>query len=269
MIIYADILFLLNAFINYILLLICALVLRAPLKRRRFLAASLLGGVYALSILIELHPILDFFLKVAVCLCIVWIAYGKMKLRLYLTHCFLFLLLNVLLGGLMLLLAQWNARDFYSNGYVGYMHISPLYFVIALALCYAAVNVLTRFILKKRNAALIYRVMIEFHGRQYRLYGFCDSGNQLSEPFSAEPVSIVKTGILKEWEQEPLKRVIPFSSLGGDGVLYAVKVKLKIYDRQKQLLEREAYIVQSDSAFRDMQYDILLNPQLFSEMEYL
>ena len=269
MIIYADILFLLNLFITYILLVLTAVILKSPLKRLRFLLAALIGAAYALSILIEIHFLLGTALKIAACALIILSAFGKLNLRAFFSHVVIFLALNVTFGGLVMLISKFDSRNFYSNIYIAYINITPLHFIIALSVSYIAVNFISRLILRKRAATRIYTVILFYEGQQYRLSGFCDTGNDLCEPFSAAPVSLVKSGKIKAMDKAPLPRIVPFSSLGGDGILLAVKMRMRIEYRHKLILEKEAYIAQSSDAFKDMQYDIILNPKLFAETEHL
>ena len=55
-VIYADILFVINLMMNYLLLRACAAFLRTEFKPFRFLAASVSGGVFSLIILIQNIP---------------------------------------------------------------------------------------------------------------------------------------------------------------------------------------------------------------------
>ena len=104
--------------------------------------------------------------------------------------------------------------------------------------------------------------------KTYTLFGFCDTGNGLTEPFSGLPVCVVKKGVIAELETEPLKRVIPFSSVGGNGMLYGVKATVYIEYAHKQM-NANTYIAESTESFSDMQYDIILNPQIFKQTEQL
>ena len=49
-VIYVDTLFLLNAIIDYLLLLLAARLAGEPLRRLRFAAGAVLGGLYAVAI---------------------------------------------------------------------------------------------------------------------------------------------------------------------------------------------------------------------------
>ena len=269
MIIYADILFLINAFICYICLICSALILKIPLKRVRFLISSLLAGAYSLSILIDINTFLSVLLKIAVCLLIVLIAFGRLKLRLFLSSLFLFLLINCLIAGLVLALSFVNSKDFYSNIFVSYINISPIVLIISLIVCYIVVSIFTGTVFKRTAKNKIYKVTVSLNDKNYTLFGFCDSGNNLAEPFSAFPVCIVKEGKIGDLKLSENKRIIPFSSLAGEGLCEGVRAKIRINDSGKVIENDEVYIAESSEAFRDMPYDIILNPKIFdSEFSY-
>ena len=269
MIIYADILFLLNAFITYITLLLTAIILKTPAKRRRILIASLVGGGYAISILIQIPIYISIPLKVLICALITFISFGRLNLRLFLIHALVFLAINVFIGGIVLLLSFADNHHFYSNIAISYINVTPLTLIIALSVSFITVCLLNRILSKKRHREEIYKVVFTFEEKEYILFGFCDSGNHLSEPFSAMPVCVIKKGIVKGFREYPLKRIIPYSSLGGEGMMEAVKLSLHIETTAKSGFDTYAYIAESTQAFRDMQYDIILHPRLFSEMESL
>ena len=268
MIIYADILFLLNALITYIALLLTALIMRSPLKRVRFLIASVLGGAYALTVLASIPPLVNTILKIIMCAALVFAAYGKMNVRLFCMHTLVFLIINVIIGGAVLLLSLKDSRNFYSDLSVSYINVSPLTVVIALGISFAAVSLINRLALRRRLKNEIYKVTLTVSQKSYTLFGFCDTGNNLTEPFSGLPVCVVKKGVIQTFEAEPLKRVIPFTSVGGEGIMYAVKATVFI-EFAKKSVSANTYIAESTDAFRDMQYDIILNPQLFKTTEQL
>lgn len=262
MIIYADILFLLNLLITYILLVCTAIFFKIPLKRLRILLASLLGGIYSLSILLHINIVLNIILKIIICIIIILLSFGFSGLRSFIYETIVFLLLNVLFAGIVMALSLIKSSDFYSDLLVSYINISPLVLIISSLVAYIIINILTRYILKRRQSAKVYKVTLKVADKQYILFGFCDSGNALSEPFSALPVCIVKEGIISDFESIPLKRVIPYTSIGGKGIMYGAKAEIDIHNSDYKNIS--IYIAQSSLGFNDIKYDIILNPQIFN-----
>lgn len=152
--------------------------------------------------------------------------------------------------------------DFYSDLLVSYINISPLVLIVSSLISYIIINLLTRYILKRRQTNKIYKVIVKLADKNFTLFGFCDSGNALSEPFSALPVCIIKKGIISEFETMPLKRIIPFSSIGGEGIMYAIKAEIEIKNSDYKNIS--VYIAEAQAGFNDMKYDIILNPQIFN-----
>ena len=268
MIIYADILFLMNALICYLCLLCTAFILKIPIKRLRFLFAAFIAGAHALTILFSLPPFLVAMGKVSVCLLIVFTGFGKSKLRQYLAANLVYLFLNILIAGLVLALSLADSKSFYSNMAVSYIALSPLILIAALVLCYAVMVILTKITFKRRIGGGYYRVRVEVEGEKVNLNAYCDSANHLTEPFSAYPVCVVKKGFFKAFEKKEHQRVIPFSSLAGDGLLMGIKAKITIKENGKKFSSDKVYIAESDSAFQDTPYDMLLNPKLFETENY-
>ena len=262
MIIYADILFILNLIITYILLISTALFFKIPIKRFRILLSSLLGGAYSLTILLNINIILNILFKILICIIIILISFGFCNLRSFIYESIVFLLLNFLLAGIVMALSLIKKSDFYTDFLVSYINISPLVLIISSLISYIIINIFTRYILKRRQTNNIYKVKLRIADKTYVLFGFCDSGNALTEPFSALPVCIVKQGIIKDFDTIDLKRVIPFSSVGGDGIMYGVKGEIDINNSDYKNIS--VYIVQASSGFNDSKYDIILNPQIFS-----
>lgn len=262
MIIYADILFLLNLIITYILLVCTALFFKIPLKRFRLLLSSLLGGVYSLSILIDINIVLNIFLKIIICIIIILISFSFSDVRSFIYELSVFLILNVFLAGIVMALSFIKKSDYYTDFLVSYINISPLVLIISSLIAYVIINILTRYILKRRQSENIYKLKLTLADKTYILFGFCDSGNALTEPFSALPVCIIKQGIVKDFNNIPLKRVIPFCSIGGDGIMYGVKGEIEIKNSDYKNIC--VYIVEATAGFKDMKYDIILNPKIFS-----
>lgn len=231
--------------------------------------ASFAGGAYALTILLNIPALPAFLLKALACVLLMLIGFGKMNLKSFLVHVLLFLSMNVLIGGLVILLSLADKETYYSNLSVHYMNVSPLHLLIALVISYFGVNIVSRLLRKKQMHAAVYKVFLKHMDAEYTLFGFCDTGNNLSEPFSSLPVCIIKQGILKDYDKDDKKRIIPFTSLGGEGVVYAVKAEISLESKKGKYIHAQVYLAQSTPAFKDTEYDIILNPKIFTPSESL
>lgn len=137
-VVYVDVLFTLNLFVNYLLLLSGACLLREKAKRWRLLLGAALGAVYSLIIFApELPNFLSILIKVIFCVTIVLAAYPVHGLRHFgkLTACFL--AANFIFAGFMMgiwLLFRPKGMV-YQNGAV-YFDISVTVLIVTAIVCY-------------------------------------------------------------------------------------------------------------------------------------
>lgn len=264
MIIYADILFLINAVITYILLLCTALFLKIKPKRVRLLLSAVFGGIYAFTLFLNINSALGFFFKFFSCALIIFFAFGFKNFTFFFKSFIIFFIMNFFLTGIVLALSFADSADFYSNVYINYINVNPTILIISSVIAYLLILLVNKIILTHITKNKIYTVLVYYNNETYKFYGYLDTGNSLSEPFSAFPVILIKKGKIKITD-EYNKRIIPYSSVGGDGILYAFRAKIEI--RDKNIVTDRVYLAESDNAFSASNYDIILNEKIFSETE--
>ena len=180
--VYADILFLLNTLVDYLLLLITGRIAGIPLHRKRYWFAAIIGGGYAVLAVI---PCLSFILASAPFKLLFWIiisgvAYGR--------SCQL-IKLTLLLGGLSCSLAgvvlaaatQFNASRFLLISEV--LVCSIVLFLIG-----------TRFFLTSMQHHIsgnLFPVTLSLAGNSIELAALSDTGNHLKNPVTGIPILVV------------------------------------------------------------------------------
>lgn len=201
--VYADLLFLVNFSMDFLCYYLCARLLRRPLSLWRGIAASALGGIYAVAVLfLYADRVPAFLLDVIVCfvLCSVAMAGRQETLRAMLRLTGLYLLISMLLGGVMTaLFAQLN-RIPHLTDTVAKEGLSTWIFLIIAALSAILTSLWGRSL---RRSALLHRVqlVIEEQGRRIELPALCDSGNLLKDPLSGR--AVIPT------EQRRLSGIVP------------------------------------------------------------
>lgn len=105
----------------------------------------------------------------------------------------------------------------------------------------------------------IYSLKIFKGESEYNLFAFLDTGNKLREPFSNFPVIIVDSSKI-DFECE---RVIPFDTVGGEGMLKAFKPDKIVISNGKSSFEcKDVYIAVSKVDSKD--FSAILNPQIMT-----
>jgi stage II sporulation protein GA (sporulation sigma-E factor processing peptidase) len=101
-----------------------------------------------------------------------------------------------------------------------------------------------------------------------RVKGFLDSGNQLHDPMSGKPVSVldktIATEMLVETKLENT-RYIPYRTIGERErvMLIFVAEKMNVYAERKYTIERPIIGISEERISASGEYEILLNPNIF------
>lgn len=200
MVIYADVLLIINLYINYFLVRGAAAVLRRRLSTPRILAAASVGAVGALVVLAPEFPFWAVALiKIAVGITVVIVAFGFRKSVDFLIDLLCFLIISFIFAGLMYAL-WWFAAPFdmvLKNG-SAYFNI-PLIWLAALTMAAYGITLLIRRVsLRNSGRRGIFPVRIKLGGKFCSLNGLADSGCKLCDVFTGTPVMICSAGAVAD-----------------------------------------------------------------------
>ena len=231
MTVYADILFIVNLYIDAMLLSAVRRFLRLPLKTWRLLLTAALGGLFGLSALLP-HiggfPLL--LLGLAQALALAAAAFAPKPPATLLKAAFLLLLFGAALSGLLSLLPFHGIL--LANGAV-YFDISALLLIALTCAAYGVLYLFDRLFQKREPDVLFSTVTVSLCGKEASLSAKVDTGLTLREPFSGLPVIVAEraavAALLPPDFGSPAApppeglRLIPYSSLGADGLLPAFR----------------------------------------------
>ena len=209
--IYADVLIILNIYVNFFLLRTTARVTHSPLRTIRCIAASVYGSIFSLMILLpELEPWLNTAIKAVAAVTVVLLGFGFNSWKRLLADTCAFFGANFILAGAVYAVYSWLKPDFmqFNNTYI-YIDFSLLILIITTSAMYLAVCIIRFFI--DRNISGDYRVTVRFGKDIVSLKGLADTGNVLTDYFTGCPVIICS----KEYFSglSPKIRLIPFSTI--------------------------------------------------------
>lgn len=261
MAVYVDVLFVLNFFITYLLLMLTKSLVKAVVKAYRILAGAFVGALYSLIIFIpNFNVIATVAGRFLISLLIVFVTFGFKRMMPFLKAVICFYFSNLIFLGV--ILALWltlKPNGIIINNDIVYFDI-PTGVLLFLALISYVLSIL---IIKLYNYTIskkeIYSLTVIKNGCEYHFYAFLDSGNRLTEPFSNYPVIIVDESKLS-FETE---RIIPYNTVGGEGMLKAFRADKVIISNGKKSCECDkVYIALSNVDSKD--FSAILNPQLLN-----
>ena len=248
-VIYVDTLFLLNAAVDYLLLLASARLAGEPLARLRFLLGAVLGGLYAVALFL---PGLSFLARppcrLAAAVLMVLAAFWKS--RRLLRQVVIFLALSCAFGGGVLAIGLLGGRGLTLSNGVVYSGMDLKIVLLSAAGCYGVLTLLFQRTGRHTAASGELRpVRLTLGERQVSLTALVDTGNTLTDPATGRPVLVAEADCVEELLppgvrpspadlrdpagalerlEDPWRRrfrLLPYRSVGVDrGLLLAVRV---------------------------------------------
>jgi stage II sporulation protein GA (sporulation sigma-E factor processing peptidase) len=267
--IYVDVLVAVNFFINYFLLLATSRFLAIPVRRGRLAAASALGAFFSLFILLpDVPAFLSLAVKLLMSVCIVLLAFRFHGIRSLVRETAAFYVMNFAFAGLMLALWYFLApQGLVIRNSIVYFNISPVLLILLAAVCYLIIRLVNRITGRQMPKELFCRIVVSRAGVSCSCTARVDTGNSLREPFSNEPVAVVRKAAVERIippENSLNLRLVPFHTVSGSGVLQAFRPdQMTIYSGKRVISVPRVYIAVSKIGFDGC--DALLNPDLLQK----
>jgi len=251
MVIYLDVLILINLYVTYFQILAVSVFTHRKTVWYRKLSAAGIGAVASLSIFIPQEMVLTLtLLKIFLCALIAFVAFGYTGFRAYAVSVLFLMLVSFVFSGLMLCVWLFAApmKMLFINGTV-YFGIDTMTIILSTCAAYGVVR-LIRFILDKNGKTDgKYTVIIKNNGRECRLSALADSGNGMVDCFSGLPVIVCRRDMCADVSPPAIDmiennsdisdigtqmikgvRIMPFSTVGKGGLICMFKAESVVID---------------------------------------
>lgn len=191
-VVYVDTLFVLNALVDYLLLLAGARLAGEPLRRLRFCAAAVLGGLYAVALLLPGLMFLERWpCRAASAALMLLVAYGGSR-RLLRQSLIFFALVCAFGGGIIVLGLRGGQSVFLHKG-IAYTGVDVKVMMVSAAACYAVLTAaFQRLGAHSRLTGELVAVRVELEHRTVCLTALVDTGNTLSDPITGKRVMVAE-----------------------------------------------------------------------------
>lgn len=220
MTIYIDTLIFTNIIIDYILLIICSNVLKISYKQYRIIIASVLGGFFSLTILLpRLNFLFNIVIQIIFCSAIVFLAFGFKTYKCFIKRILTLFLISTSFTGIIFFLVSTIKTDYIAvcNNTV-YFNISPVLLIVLSSIAYFIFWIINK--IKYDRSDLIHKIKFIYQNKVYDFYSKYDTCCNIKEPFSGGEVILVEKTLLENIiVPEGKYRIIPFNSLGGEGII--------------------------------------------------
>jgi len=197
-VIYVDTLFLINAAVDYLLLLAAARLTGEPLHRLRYLFGALLGGGYAVALFL---PGLGFLARlpwrIGSAALMLLCAYGGS--RRLLRQSALFLALTCAFGGGVVAVSLMGGTGLALGNGVFYSSLDVKMVLLSAAVCYGGISLMFRRLGRHTAAGgELVTARILLAGRSVELTALVDTGNTLTDPISGRPAMVAEGACLSQ-----------------------------------------------------------------------
>ncbi len=271
MVIYGDILFILNMIIDYLLLGLTAVVAKRDLGLLRRIIASLIGGLSSFYIFVESENIvIDLLFRLTVAIIMILTVFGFKNIRILIKSLFIYYSFSVFLSGVSILLSNVIKTNVIEiNNTYFYIGISPIILIISSVIFYVCLVLFLR-IKKGSDGTTECSVTLFYKYNSICLKGLIDSGNSICDLMSDSKILISSEKTIKLLTGTDIEsyfllpenadrcRVIPASTVAGNTVLKAVRI-----DNARLVISNKEYsfskpIIAVSSNLKDQNYDLII-----------
>lgn len=251
MVIYLDVLILINLYVTYFQILAVSVFIHRKTVWYRKLSAAGIGAVASLSIFIPQEMILTLtLLKIFLCALIAFVAFGYTGFRAYAVSVLFLMLVSFVFSGLMLCVWLFAApmKMLFINGTV-YFGIDTMTIILSTCAAYGVVRIIRYILDKNGKTDGKYTVIIKNNGRECRLSALADSGNGMVDCFSGLPVIVCRRDMCADVSPPAIDmiennsdisdigtqmikgvRIMPFSTVGKGGFICMFKAESVVID---------------------------------------
>ena len=220
MLIYLDLFFILNLWIDFLLLMTTNIILKYKASFIRLLFSSLIGALSTFLFLID-NKIILFIFKITICVTMQLVANKYKGFITLIENTFYFYIVSIILAGTLYLLKIEQLKMRYN--YLLLILLTPIILFIY------------KRELKKLDTYYkdIYSVTIIYKSQKYYFNAYLDTGNKLYDQYKKRPISIIYKPKLKIDYKECI--FVPIDTASGNTLLKCITVeKIIINDKEKK-----------------------------------
>ncbi len=281
-VIYIDILFFINFYTTYFLLIGTCCITHQKIKIFKRISGSIIGAVSSFVIFLpQLPAIVNIAGKILICMLIVLSSFGFATLKSFIKNTAIFFLINCIYAGIMLCLWLFSApMGMIYNNMTSYFNI-PLWLILtATATSYIILDIIRRLLDSKTIFDKKYTIHIFTEKGEKQLSAMADSGNKLTDYITGLPIifcdinkcselcpdAVIQylTGSSNNIMTAKGIRIIPCSTVAGNSMAICFKPDKIILSDEKKEKEITALIGFTKKGLKNTDVGAIFNPNLFN-----
>ena len=197
MVVYVDIIILINLLIDLLLIVSLSLLLKRKTSMIRMISSSLFGSLSTILLFYIHNNIYLLLYKLAVSIIMVIIAFKYENFNYFKDNLIYLYILSIILGGGIYLLN--NSITMYNKGFIFEHNGIEINLILLLLI---SPLILYKYIKNEKNYKInysnYYDVDIYYNDKKIRGTGFLDTGNKLKDPYFHKPILLVNSSLVKD-----------------------------------------------------------------------
>ena len=278
MVVYADVIFLINFISAYIMLYILGKAInKVRIRKKRLFLASVLGAAGAAVVFcVEMPTALSYLTRILAVFLMIFTAFFEQRKQLLNQILWLVLMSGIMIFSMMLITALIkNTVSVVIKAGIVYFDIPPKVFLFAFILSYFVLIFFLK-VFKNRKNKKYYIMSVTHNDKTVTVTALFDSGNLLKEPVTGKYVSILEWDYVKklfgaEYEFSDIENhaeemklwVIPFNSIGNSsGMLFAFLADNITIPEEKKIIDKTFIGIYGGVLSKNNEYHALINAGL-------
>lgn len=277
MIVYADVLILVNFVVNYFILRLTARLDKTQFIRYRIILGSFLGGLFSLYIFLPSQPVVfEIIFRLATAAVITLTSFGFKNIRAFMRRMFIMVVTTFIYAGVMMgVWLLFRTNKIVINNSVVYFDISAVQLIVVFIITYSALTLAEFLFRRKAVAAAKCSLDIRIDGRVLKLSAIFDTGNSVTDLFTEADTVIVDKKVFDSFfdistiseRYSNRYRVIPCSTVAGEKLLEGIRAdSMEIeYNRKKFFFSKPLVLASAEPIEED--FNAILNSDILLKME--
>ena len=218
--IYVELVFILNFWIDFLLLLSVAIVLKKRISFFKLFFGSIIGGMSSFLLFFNFSSFSFNGFKFLICCLMIFVSFSFINFISFAETVFYFYLVSIILAGIIVLINEHcSINDFIVNFFV---------------LCFVTPFILFVYCKKIKKIGSyynkVYNVKLFYDNSCYEFLGFLDTGNRLYDQYKKRPIVLVYS---KDISFDYNKGIlVPYETASGKTVLKCLKSEKIIIDNR-------------------------------------
>ena len=231
--VYLDLVFLLNFFLDSLLLWTVSSVLKRKVTMKRILLGGVVGSSSTIFLFFNLNSIELFVCKLIISIGMVLVCFSYHTLKETLYNLAYLYFTSILLGGFLYYLNLEFSYEVIRNLFISNGKKKPMFFLLLVTpfILYIYIRQNTK---RKRRNTNVYQIELIEGKKKYQYIGYLDTGNKLYDPYSKRPVHLLYDPTYKFSKKQHVIYV-PYQGLGVSGIIPCVFFDKMIIDSKKEL----------------------------------